>query len=513
VTYSLLPRPQVGEGLEGSLTLTSPLRIAYDEQWGEVVDVFAADMAASIGWAVQRVERDEPSDIRMDTDATRRDEHYTLRVTNQVVIAASSAAGFAYALTSLRQLGPAALWSRETTPLECWMVPGVSIVDGPAFAWRGAHLDVARRFFDVEVVLRFIDLLAAHRLNRLHLHLNDDQGWRVEVPGWPRLTEVGAWRLATPLGHEREGRSDDIPHGGFYRAADIARIVEHARRRHVVVVPEIDLPGHAQAVLAAYPHFGNTTETLDVWTHWGVSDHVLNVQPETLAFVEDVVRYVASLFPGNPVHIGGDECPTDEWSASPAARAVMHAFDFVEPEQLQALYTQRLAAALVRDGHEVLAWDEVLDAVVPPGTTICAWRSVDKGIHAAQRGLDVIMAPMQYLYFDWLSSDAPDEPTAVKRFPLVTTWEKVYGYHVIPDDLDPTVSHRIRGAQVQLWSEYIATRERLDYMAFPRLCAFSEVVWGSASDVVEFRGRLEEHLERLDALGVSYRHLDSAVAT
>ncbi len=513
MTLSLLPRPRVGEGLEGTLTLTSPLSIACDEQWSGVVEVFAADLEASIGWKVLRVSRDEASDVRLDYDATRHDEHYTLRVTDHVVIAASGAAGFAYALTTLRQLGPAELWSREVVPLESWTIPGVSIVDGPAFGWRGAHLDVARHFFDVGVVLRFIDLLAAHKLNRLHLHLNDDQGWRVEVPQWPRLTDVGAWRAGTPIGHEREGRSDDVPYGGFYRSADIADIVEHAHRRHIVVVPEIDLPSHAQAVLAAYPHFGNTSETIEVWTHWGVSEHVLNVQPETLAFAEDVVRYVASLFPGSPVHIGGDECPSDEWVASAAARAVMHAFDFSEPKELQGLYTQRLAGALVRDGHDVLAWDEVLDASVPPATTICAWRSVDKGVEAAERGLDVVMAPMEYLYFDWLSSVDPDEPVAVKELPLVTTWEKVYGYHVIPEELDPSLSHRIRGAQVQLWSEYIATRERLDYMTFPRLCAFSEVVWGSAGDVTEFRRRLEEHLGRLDAFGVSYRHLDSVVVT
>jgi hexosaminidase len=397
--------------------------------------------------------------------------------------------------------------------LATWDVPRVDIVDGPLFAWRGAHLDVARHFFDVDVVLRFIDLLAAHRMNKLHLHLNDDQGWRIEVPAWLRLTSVGAWRAGSPVGHENDDRRDDVRHGGFYDANDIATILAHARRRHVQVVPEIDLPGHAQAVLAAYPQFANSDEALEVWSHWGISTHVLNVEPATLDFAEDVVRYVASLFPGSPVHIGGDECPSEEWSQSPAARAVMREHGFVRPEQLQGLYTSRLASVLRATSHPVIAWDEVLDADVPPGTTICAWRSVDKGVEAARRGLDVIMAPMQYLYLDWLSSDDPAEPVAVAPVPFVTTWEKVYGFAVVPEQLDPAVAPRIVGAQVQVWTEYIDSVARLDYMAFPRLCAFSEVVWGTSGDVHEFRPRLVDHLERLRAMGVAYRPLDPATAS
>ncbi len=505
---SLVPQPRVGEGREGTVTLTSPVRVHYDDQFANVVDVFEADLLASVGWEVLRVASHETCDIRLHYDATRPEEHYTLNVADQIDIAASSDAGFAYAFTTLRQLGPAQLWSAQRTTLGSWILDGVSIVDGPTFVWRGVHLDVSRHFFDVETVLRLIDLLAAHRLNRLQLHLNDDQGWRIEVPAWPRLTTVGAMRSGSPVGHELDDRRDEVPHGGFYSADDIAVIVEHARRRHIVVVPEIDLPGHAQAVLAGYPEFGNGHEHVDVWTHWGISEHILNVEPATLAFAEDVVRYVARLFPGSPVHIGGDECPTTEWEASPGACAVMAQYGFEHVSQLQGLYTQRLAAALVAEGHEVLAWDEVLDTDVAPGTTICAWRSEQKGVEAAERGLDVVMAPMQYLYLDWLSSDAPEEPVAVAPVPYVTTWEKVYGFEVIPDDLDPTLTHRIRGAQVQLWTEYIDSVARLDYMAFPRLSAFSEVVWGTAGDVEQFRPRLEQHLARLDAMDVSYRPLD-----
>ncbi len=510
MTLSLVPQPREVRGHQGFFALTSPLRVSYNDEWSDVVDVFAADVMASVGWAVHRVASGEGSDIRLNYDATRAAEGYTVHVGDQVVLGASSSAGFAYALTTLRQMGPSQLWSTSVTTLESWTLESVVIVDEPAFGWRGAHLDVARHFFGVDVVLRFIDLLAAHRMNRLHLHLNDDQGWRVDVPAWPRLSEIGSVRSSSPIGHESENRRDDVPHGGYYSVDDVAEILEHARRRHVEIIPEIDLPGHAQAVLAAYPQFGNTDDQLQVWTNWGISEYVLNVEDVTLDFVEDVVRYVAGLFPGSPVHIGGDECPTAQWEASDAARTVMQRHGFEHASQLQGLYTRRLAEVLQRDGHAVLAWDEVLDAEVPQRTTICAWRGVDKGVQAAQLGLDVVMAPMQYLYFDWLSSDSLDEPVAVAPVPCFTTWEKVYGFEVIPADLDPALTHHIRGAQVQLWTEYIDSTERLDYMAFPRLCAFSEVVWGTADDVDTFRARLEHHLERLDAFGVAYRPLDRA---
>ena len=505
---SLLPQPRWGEGRDGNLTLTSPLRVDCPAPWREVLEVFASDLENAVGWDVVRVGAGEPCDIHLRHEATRAPEEFSLIVADGIEVEASTAAGASYALCALRQLGPASLWGRQRSTLEHWSVPRVSLLDGPAFAWRGAHLDVARHFFGVDEVVRFIDLLAAHRLNRLHLHLNDDQGWRVEVPAWPRLTTIGSQRKGSPLGHESEDRRDEVPHGGFYRAEDLALIVEHARRRHVQVIPEIDLPGHAQAVLAAYPAFANTDETLEVWTHWGISENVLNVEPATLDFAEDVVRYVASLFPGSPVHIGGDECPTGQWEQSDAARAVMREHGFENASQLQGLYTQRLSRALMSEGHEVLAWDEVLDAEVSPGTTIVAWRSMDKGIDAARRGLDVVMAPMQYLYLDWLSSDAPEEPVAVAPAPFVTPWEKVYGFQVVPAGLEAHLHHHVRGAQVQLWTEYIDSRSRLDYMAFPRLSAFAEVVWGTAGDTDQFRARLEVHLARLAAMGVSYRPLD-----
>ena len=490
------------------VTWTSPLRVVADAPFETAARRFGADLAGALGWDVVVDVADSDGQFVLRQVDGLGDEGYRLRVDDVTTVEASSAAGASYALTTLRQLAPALAWSSTPAIVASLDVARASCEDAPRFAWRGAHLDVARHFFDVATVMRFIDLIAAHRLNRLHLHLNDDQGWRVPVPGWPRLTSVGSTRRSSPVGHEREGLDDDVSHGGFFSDDDLVRLREYAAGRHVVIVPEIDLPGHAQAAIAAYPELGNTGEVLEVWTRWGISEHVLNVEEATFAFAEAAVAHVGDLFPASPVHIGGDECPTVEWEVSPAAQRVMADRGLTSARDLQGLYTTRLATLLRQRGHEVLAWDEVLDAEVPDGTVIVAWREAAKGVEAARRGLDVVMAPMQSLYFDWLNSDDAAEPVAIAPAPHVTTWESVYGFEVVPARLEPEFVHHVRGAQAQHWTEYIATREHLDYMAFPRLCAFSEVVWGTAGDLEEFRGRLRTHLARLDAMGVAYRALE-----
>ena len=502
---SLLPQARSLERRPGSIRLQSPLRVSAPPEWRGVLDTFARDLDASVGWGVEFVENG--ADLAV-LEGGEGGEGFGLDVSDVITVRARTPEALAHALTTLRQLGPVQMWSSTRVPVTSLEFPRVSIEDEPQFSWRGVHLDVARHFFDVAEVCRLIDLIAAHRLNRLHLHLNDDQGWRVEVPLWPRLTDVGARRRSSPLGHEDEGRDDNVAHGGFYTAADVAVIREHAARRFVRIVPEVDLPGHAQAAIAAYPELGNIDEPLEVWTRWGVSEHVLNVSDVALNFAEEVVSYVAGLFPDSPVHIGGDECPTTEWAKSEEAREIMRRRGFSDPRQLQGLFTQRLARALREAGHEVVAWDDVLDAEVEDGTIIAAWRGPHKGVEAARRGLDVVMAPMEFLYFDWLNSNDPSEPVALAPPPFSTPWEKVYGFSVMPEELEEGLGHHVLGAQAQLWTEYIATRDRLDYMAFPRVSVFSEVVWGTATTLEDFRPRLEAHLGRLAAMGVRYRPLD-----
>jgi hexosaminidase len=506
VSVALVPLPRSLDVRSGTVSWRSPVRVAVEHEWREVVETFARDLESSIGWSVEVVDATSSPDVNIRRVGDCGDEGYRLTIDTEVTIDASTSAGASYGLTVLRQLGPNELWSSAAT-LEAFELPRLFIEDEPQFSWRGVHLDVARHFFDVATVCRMIDLIAAHRLNRLHLHLNDDQGWRVDVPNWPRLRSVASTRRSSPDGHDVNGLDDDVVHAGCYSAEDLRVIFEHARQRFVTIVPEIDLPGHAQAVIAAYPDLGNGDEPLEVWTRWGISEHVLNVGEGALSFAEDVVRYVASCFPGSPVHIGGDECPLTEWEDSELAQAVMAQHGFTQERQLQGLFTERLTAALLVDGHEVLAWDDVMDADVDDDVVICAWRHSERGRLAAESGHDVVMAPMQFLYLDWLNTDSPDEPVALAPPPTVTTWEKVYRFSVIPPGLDEKYWPHVRGAQVQLWSEYIATQEHLDYMAFPRTAVFSEVVWGTRESLDAFRVRLDRHVERLSAMGVHFHPL------
>lgn len=501
---SFLPQPRQLRPLEGFAKWSSPIRISAPAEFSDVIEVFEEQLRDTIGWSVVRTS-EEPDVVVRSADVP--DEGYCFTIGDVTTIEVSSAAGLFYALGTLRQLFPSEAFG-ATSNIRELTLPRMEVIDSPSYSWRGVHLDVARHFFTREEVCRLIDLLAMHRLNHLHLHLNDDQGWRVEIPTWPLLTEIGSKRRSSPLGHNQDGVDDNVAHEGFFTREDLVAIREYASERFVRIVPEIDLPGHAQAVLAAYPELGNGTGPYEVWTRWGISEQVLNVSPQALAFAEEVVTYVADIFPGSPVHIGGDECPSAEWAASEAARELMRENGFSEPLELQGLFTKKLAHSLQSRGHEVIAWDEVLDAEVPPGTIIAAWRSSKKGTEAALRGLDVVMAPMQLLYLDWLSSDAPGEPVAQTYPPYVTTWEKVYSFNPIPRDLPSHLAHHIRGAQVQLWSEYISSVEHLDYMAFPRTSAFSEVIWGTGTTKEVFRPRLVDHLERLRARGVNFRPLD-----
>jgi len=508
VSVALLPQPRSLDVRSGVVTWRSPVRVSVEDEWRGVVESFARDLEAAVGWRVEVVEAAASPDLVIRSVDDCAEEGYRLTIDTGVTIDARTPSGVAYALTVLRQLGPNELWSTDQN-LESFELPRVFIEDEPRFAWRGVHLDAARHFFDVATVCRMIDLISAHRLNRLHLHLNDDQGWRVDVPQWPRLRSVASSRRSTPIGHEADGLDDGVAHAGCYSASDLEVIRLHAERRFVMIVPELDLPGHAQAAIAAYPDLGNGDEPIEVWTRWGISDHVLNVGEGALSFAEDVVRYVASLFPRSPVHIGGDECPTVEWQESELAQAVMAEHGFRDERQLQGLFTDRLAAALRDEGHEVLAWDEVMDVDGNEDVVIVAWRHSARGRLAAESGHDVVMAPMQFLYFDWLNSDAEDEPVALAPPPAVTTWEKVYRFAVVPPGLDEGHWHHVRGAQVQLWSEYIDSREHLDYMAFPRTAVFSEVVWGTREPLDEFRPRLERHMGRLSAMDVHFRPLDA----
>ena len=458
----MIPRPSSARHAAG------PVRL--DASAAPITGAGLGDLAAWLAGAIGG------GGFRLRLDPALPPEGYELStVTGTADITGGSPAGVFYGAQTLRQLLPPATLRR--VPAAELVVPAVTITDAPRFAWRGVLLDVARHFMPVPDVLRLVDLLAFHKLNVLHLHLTDDQGWRVEVPGWPRLTSVGAWRTESMLGARRHERYDGRPHGGYYTTADLREIVAYAAGRHITVVPEVDMPGHMQAAVAAYPELGNGF-TGGVRTAWGVSPHVLNLEPATLDFCRQVLDHVCDVFGSEVIGIGGDECPTDEW---PGGR------------ELQAAFTARMAEHLARRGRRVLGWDEILAGGAPPGAVIAAWRGEEPAGLAIQAGHDVVACPDVRLYLDYRQSEDPGEPTPVGT---LLTLEDVYAY-------EPPAG--VLGAQANIWTEHMESLRRVEYMAFPRLCAFAEVVWGPADRDPGFPARLAEHLARLDALGVNYR--------
>ncbi|MGH9169797.1 MAG: beta-N-acetylhexosaminidase [Acidimicrobiales bacterium] len=439
-------------------------------------------------------------------------ESYELRVApGAVTITGRGAAGVFYGLQTLRQLMPDALWRSApegSSPVPAVEIPCIAIDDVPGYAWRGVHLDVSRHFMPKSFVLKLVDLLAMHKCNVLHLHLTDDQGWRMAIEKYPRLTEVGAWRRESQGGHDQD-IGDGRPHGGFYSKADLREIVAYAAERYVSVLPEVDMPGHMVAAIAAYPELGNTGEQREVMTTWGISEHVLNLGARALRFCEEVLDEVVDVFPFAYVHVGGDECPVTEWESSEAAQMLMAEAGCTEARRLQGWFTARMADHLARRGRILVGWDEILDGGAPAGSVVMSWRGEEGGVKAAAAGHEVVMAPVQWLYFDWSYIDDPAEPVAIWS---ATSVERVYKYDPC-FSVEPAWRHRVLGAQCQLWTEYVATPEHAEYMYFPRVCAFSEVAWAGGRDVArepydEFEDRLADHLGRLQALGVNYRPMD-----
>jgi hexosaminidase len=449
-----------------------------------------------------------PGSLRVEErpDEELGPEGYRLTVGEDgVELLAATPAGAFYGLQTLRQLLPPETLTAPPEEAPEWRLPLVEITDRPRFAWRGVHLDVARHFMPMPWIRRLVDLAALHKLNVLHLHLTDDQGWRIEIERYPRLTEIGAWRRESMEGYYTENRYDGVRHGGFYTRDELRDLVAYAAERFVTVLPEIDMPGHMQAAIAAYPELGNTGDPGEVRTAWGISEHVLNVEESTLRFCTDVLDEVLEIFPGRFVHVGGDECPKDEWRSSERVQALMRERGLADEDELQSWFMGRIGEHLESRGRVMVGWDEILEGGLAPGAVVMSWRGESGGIAAASAGHDVVMTPEKFTYFDWAQSADPDEPLAIHpgRF---TDVAKVYGYEPVPAELEPDRHHHVLGSQAQLWTEYVPDPQHAEYMYFPRLCAFAEVVWGSGErDFGEFEPRLDEHLARLDALGVGYR--------
>jgi hexosaminidase len=443
-------------------------------------------------------------------DSAAGDESYRLDVSARgVTIAAPRPAGLFYGLQTLRALledgrGPGDTTVAATRARRV-ALRGVHIADAPRFGYRGLHLDVGRHFAPVSFVKQFIDVMARYKYNTFHWHLTEDQGWRIEIKRYPKLTEVGSCRKETQLGFSRQPYvGDSIRYCGFYTQDEIRDVVAYAKARHITIVPEIEMPGHAKAAIASYPELACTPGPFEVRTTWGIDDEIYCPTEATFQFVENVLTEVIALFPGPFVHVGGDEAPKVRWRASPAAQAVIKRENLKDEEELQSYFIRRVERFLNAHGKRLIGWDEILEGGIAPQATVMSWRGIAGGIAAARQGHDVVMAPNTSTYFDYVQGDRRFEPFPVGRYlPL----DSVYAYDPVPDSLTADEARHVLGAQGQHWTEYMATTDRIWYMAYPRALALAEVVWTPKADKSwdSFRRRLLPRLYALDRLGVTYR--------
>ena len=451
--------------------------------------------------------------FRMNPDLA--EEQYILDIRpDGVDVEASSLNGFVYACETLKQMLPAAIYGDKPVKAD-WVLPCAHIEDQPRFAYRGMHLDPCRHFWSIEETKRFLDVMTAYKLNRFHWHLTEDQGWRMEIKRYPRLTEVGGWRSGTCIGKDFNS-SDGIRYGGYYTQEEMKEIVEYAAERGITVIPEIDLPGHMVAALAAYPELGCTGGPYEVWTRWGVAKDILCAGNEQVfKFLEDVLTEVMEIFPSEYIHIGGDECfggdaepnRPDPWDVCPKCAARMKQLGIKKgpdaKHYLQNYVTARVQKFLNENGRKIIGWDEILEGDLAEGATVMSWRGVEGGIKAAAKGFDAIMTPYTFVYFDYYQSVERDkEPLCIGGLlPL----EKVYGYEPF-DGIKPGAESHILGVQANLWTEYIASPEHLEYMLLPRMCALSEIQWCAADkkDFERFNTALDHSFAMFDAMGMNY---------
>ncbi len=435
---------------------------------------------------------------------------YRLSVTpRRIAIRAEKPAGLFYGMQTLRQLLPPVIFGAKAVADVPWIVPCLEIADHPRLGWRGLLIDPARHFIPKPDVLRFIDLMALHKLNRLQIHLTDNHGWRIEIKKYPLLTEIGS-RMNFTRYRDRDAGG---PTGEFYTQEDIREIVDYARQRHITVVPEIEMPAHSGAAIVAYPELGLNTKqvrSLPPEERWWKSKQIIAPRPEAIAMLQEILAEVAQLFPGRYVHIGGDEANLGFWSDSQEMQNLRDRQGLEDMHQLHSWFLKQMDAFLTEQGRRLVGWDEILQGGLAPGATVMSWRGEQGGITAARAGHDVVMAPTSHTYFDYYQGPRDQEPRAIGGFiPL----EKVYHYEPIPEELSQQQAAHVLGAQAQLWAEYIPNPRHLDYMAYPRAAAFCEVVWSPREklDFQDFLDRLQRHLQRLDVLRVNYRPLDPPV--
>ena len=493
----IIPAPKAYEEMPGAFRLRSAA-VEADPAFAET----AADLSARLA-AVTGLKTAKPAAIRLVRVEGLPEEAYRLEVTQQqVTIEATDPAGAFYGVQSFLQLLPAQVYGDKRAKGVRWTAPCCRVEDRPHFPYRGMHLDVGRYFMPKETVMRFIDLMAMHKQNMFHWHLTEDQGWRIEIKKYPRLTEVGAWRPLTA--DYRDENPDGTPHGGFYTQDDVREVVEYARRRFVTVIPEIELPGHASAAIAAYPQLScNPDAPHAVATSWGVKTDVFCPNAFTFQFLEDVFTELFDLFPSPYYHIGGDECPKDAWMESDYCKDLMKVLGITDFHELQTFFVRRMDSFLRAHGKTVIGWDEILDGSAVESTVVMSYRGHAPAAKAIQRGMKTILVPNRWTYLDYYQMDPALEPKAQSLYLPI---DKVYNYFPAVDSLRTLSDEYIIGYECCVWGEYAQTPERVEYLAFPRAVAAAEVAWcdRGEKDWDSFYRRMRKEFGRLDAKGVRY---------
>jgi hexosaminidase len=503
-SYPIIPKPASLVTAEGKQIIKKGMSISFSDSSllpvVNLLQVQIANGALPLKWVPAN--KRSLAAIHFAIDKTQPAEAYRLQIgAKQTVITALSGPGAFYAVQTLLQLLPV---TPDVNPAVLVSLPQCTIEDKPRFGYRGLMLDVARHFFTVEEVKRFIDVMATYKLNTFHWHLTEDQGWRIEIKKYPLLTKVASVRKESMVGAFKDQKFDKTPYGGFYTQDQIREVVAYAAKKFIIVVPEIEMPGHSQAVLAAYPQFGcNPDKMYEVRTKWGISEDVLCPREETFQFVEDVLTEVMDLFPGMYIHIGGDECPKTQWKESRFCQNLIKQLGLKDEHELQSYFIRRVDKFITSKGRRLIGWDEILEGGLSPNATVMSWRGVKGGMEAAKQQHEVVMSPNSHFYLDYYQGEPKGEPLAIGGF---LTLSKCYSFEPELPELTPAEAKYIIGVQANVWTEYISTFSHIEYMTYPRALALAEVGWSTKGnkDFPAFLERVKQHLPVMDTRKINY---------
>ena len=504
---SVIPRPQSVRVDEGTFCISKDTKVHLEdasEEMLRIVGFLNEKLSKAAGFELQVVDARPDEDAICFVAAEMPSESYAINVQPATInVEYGDGAGAFYALQTLFQLLPVEIFAQERQKGIDWVVPCCAIEDAPRFQYRGMHLDVCLHYFDFEFLKKYIDVMAAHKVNRFHWHLTEDQGWRLEIKKYPLLTEKGQWRKETVVGSLSSGIYDGIPHGGYYTQEQVKELVKYAADRYVTIIPEIELPGHALAAIACYPELSCGLEDhYETATRWGIFKQVYCPKESTFKFLEDVFDEVFELFPSELVHIGGDECPKASWKACPHCQALIKKLGLKDEYELQSYFVTRMEKYINSKGRQIIGWDEILQGGLAPNAKVMSWLGEEGGIKAAQQHHEVVMSPLQKYYLDYWQADPYSEPLAMSG---PTTLRTMYDYEPVPEVLTQEERKYIIGVEGCVGTEYMPTPERVEYMAWPRMCAIAETGWTRREkDWDGFVQRLEKHFGRLDGMEVEY---------